>query len=113
MTEIITFLTGALLNTVTYVLVGFASISLVISTIIISIITYVSVTERTKEIGILRSVGAREKDISRVFNAETVIIGFMADMFGVRFSYLLTFPINTVILKLVDIECIAFLDLLQ
>lgn len=108
--ETITSMTGTLLNTITYVLVGFAAISLVVSTIMISIITYVSVIERTKEIGILRSVGARKKDISRVFNAETLIIGFTAGVFGVGLSYLLSVPINSVIEKLVDIQNIASLN---
>lgn len=108
--QTITALTGTLLSTITYVLVGFAAISLVVSTIMISIITYVSVIERTKEIGILRSVGARKKDISRVFNAETLIIGFTAGVFGVGLSYLLSIPINSVIEKLVDIQNIANLS---
>ncbi|MDP3058985.1 MAG: ATP-binding cassette domain-containing protein, partial [bacterium] len=93
-------MTGTLLNTVSYVLIGFAAISLLVSTIMIGIITYVSVIERTKEIGILRSVGARKKDISRVFNAETLIIGFIAGTFGVTLSYLLSVPINAIIFKL-------------
>jgi len=108
--ESITAMTGTLLNTVTYVLIGFAAISLLVSTIMIAIITYVSVIERTKEIGILRSVGARKKDISRVFNAETLLIGFTAGVMGVGLSYLLTIPINAVILKLTDIAGIATLD---
>lgn len=107
--EMITSITGTLLDTVTYVLVGFAAISLVVSTIMIAIITYVSVIERTKEIGILRSVGARKKDISRVFNAETLIIGFTAGVFGVGISYALTFPINFIISRLVEIIEIAWL----
>jgi putative ABC transport system permease protein len=102
-------MTGTLLDTITYVLVGFAAISLVVSTIMISIITYVSVIERTKEIGILRAVGARKKDISRVFNAETIIIGFTAGVIGVGLSFLLTLPINRIISKLVDIDTIATL----
>ncbi len=107
MAEAITSVTGTLLNTVTYVLIGFAAISLLVSTIMISIITYVSVIERTREIGILRSVGARKKDISRVFNAETLIIGFAAGLLGVVISYLLTLPINSIIFKLVGISGIA------
>ncbi len=107
--ETITDMTGTLLDTITYVLVGFAAISLVVSTIMISIITYVSVIERTKEIGILRAVGARKKDISRVFNAETIIIGFTAGVIGVGLSFLLTLPINQIISKLVDIDTIATL----
>jgi putative ABC transport system permease protein len=80
---------GAMINIVSYVLIAFASISLVVSSIMIGIITYVSVIERTKEIGVLRSLGARKKDISRVFNAETLIIGFMAGFIGVVISYAL------------------------
>ncbi|MGM1044540.1 MAG: ATP-binding cassette domain-containing protein [Bacillota bacterium] len=110
MAEMISSITGTLLNTVTYVLSGFAAISLLVSTIMIGIITYVSVIERTKEIGILRSVGARKKDISRVFNAETLIIGFTAGMIGVGLSYLLEIPINTIISNLAGISGVASLN---
>lgn len=109
MAEMISSMTGTLLNTISYVLIGFAAISLLVSTIMIAIITYVSVIERTKEIGVLRAVGARKKDISRVFNAETLIIGFAAGMFGVGLSYLLSVPINMIISKLVGIDNIAAL----
>lgn len=98
-----------LINTVTYVLVGFAAISLVVSTIMIGIITYVSVIERTKEIGILRSVGARKKDISRVFNAETLIVGFISGALGVGLSYLLIIPINQLIERVTDSANVASL----
>lgn len=108
--ESITSITKTLLSTITYVLVGFAAISLVVSTIMISIITYVSVIERTKEIGILRSVGARKKDITRVFNAETLLIGFSAGVLGVGLSYLLSIPINVIIHNLTGIEGIAALN---
>lgn len=108
--ETITSMTKTLLDTVTYVLIGFAAISLLVSTIMIAIITYVSVIERTKEIGILRSVGARKKDISRVFNAETLIIGFTAGIMGVGISYLLTLPINSIINRLAGIATIADLS---
>lgn len=108
--DTITSMTKTLLNTVTYVLVGFAAISLLVSTIMISIITYVSVIERTKEIGILRSVGARKKDISRVFNAETLIIGFTAGILGVGLSYIILIPINAVIKNLSGINNIANLN---
>ncbi|MDF2821071.1 MAG: putative transporter ATP-binding/permease protein [Clostridiales bacterium] len=111
--EMITSMIGTLINTISYVLIGFAAISLLVSTIMIGIITYVSVIERTKEIGILRSVGARKKDISRVFNAETLIIGFAAGILGVGISYLLTLPINSVIENLVDIKGIADLSILS
>lgn len=100
-----------MINTVTYVLVGFAAISLVVSTIMIGIITYVSVIERTKEIGILRSVGARKKDISRVFNAETLIVGFVSGSLGILISYLLIIPINNLIYHLTEIENVASLNI--
>ncbi len=99
---IITDVVGTLVGTVTYVLIAFSAISLVVSSIMIGIITYVSVLERTKEIGILRSLGARKKDISRVFNAETTIIGLTAGIMGVLLAYVMTFPINIVIENLVD-----------
>lgn len=101
---------STLLNTITYILIGFAAISLIVSTIMIGIITYVSVIERTKEIGILRSVGARKKDISRVFNAETLIIGFVAGLLGVGLSYLVSIPINAVVLQLTGVANIASLN---
>lgn len=110
MAEIISSITGTLLDTVTYVLTGFAAISLLVSTIMIGIITYVSVIERTKEIGILRSVGARKKDISRLFNAETLIIGFTAGTIGVGLSYLLQIPINTIISNLAGISGVTNLS---
>lgn len=110
--ETITSMVGTLINTITYVLIGFAAISLLVSSIMIGIITYVSVIERTKEIGILRSVGARKKDVSRVFNAETLIIGFVAGSLGVIISYLLILPINMIISRLVEINGIANLSVL-
>ncbi len=88
---------GQMVNIISYVLIAFASISLVVSSIMIAIITYVSVIERTKEIGVLRSIGARKKDISRVFNAETLIIGFLSGFLGVMVSWILTFPISAII----------------
>ena len=111
--EMVTTSIGGIINTVTYVLIGFAAISLVVSTIMIGIITYVSVIERTKEIGILRSVGARKKDISRVFNAETLIIGFVSGLLGVGISYLLIQPINAIIYNLTDMEGIANLNIVS
>ncbi|HEX3021151.1 MAG TPA: FtsX-like permease family protein, partial [Lachnospiraceae bacterium] len=110
MAEMITSMTGTLINTISYVLIGFAAISLFVSTIMIAIITYVSVIERTKEIGILRAVGARKKDISRVFNAETLLIGFTAGILGIGITYLLSLPINVVIKDLVGISNIASLS---
>lgn len=111
--ETITSMIGNILSTVTYVLIGFAAISLLVSTIMIGIITYVSVIERTKEIGILRSVGARKKDVARVFNAETLIVGFVAGLLGIGITYLLIFPINAIIYSLVDIEGLANLNMLS
>ena len=87
----------SIIDAISYVLIGFVAISLVVSSIMIGIITYISVLERTKEIGILRSIGASKRDISRVFNAETIIVGFTAGVIGIGLSYLLTIPINMVI----------------
>jgi len=109
MAETISSMTSTLLSTVSYVLIGFAAISLIVSTIMIGIITYVSVLERTKEIGILRAVGARKKDISRVFTTEALIIGLVAGVMGVAIAYLLTIPINGVIAKLTGIAAVATL----
>lgn len=92
-----------IINSISYVLIAFVAISLVVSSIMIGIITYISVLERTKEIGILRSIGASKKDISRVFNAETLIVGFAAGVIGVGLSYLLTIPINSVIAHVTDV----------
>ena len=89
---------GQMVNIISYVLIAFAGISLVVSSIMISIITYVSVIERTKEIGVLRSIGARKKDITRVFNAETLLIGLCSGLLGVFVSWILTFPISAIII---------------
>lgn len=88
---------GNMVNIISYVLIAFAAISLVVSSIMIAIITYVSVLERTKEIGVLRSIGARKKDITRVFNAETFLIGLTSGVLGVAISFILTFPISAII----------------
>ena len=96
-----------ILNIVTYVLVAFASISLVVSSIMIGIITYISVLERTKEIGILRAVGASKRDVSRVFNAETLMIGFVAGVIGVLATLVLSLPINAIIRYLSGISYIG------
>ena len=88
---------STVLNAISYVLVAFVSISLVVSSIMIGIITYISVLERTKEIGILRAIGASKKDISRVFNAETLTVGFVSGALGIIISLLLTIPINAII----------------
>lgn len=86
-----------IVDIISYVLISFVSISLVVSSIMIGIITYISVLERTKEIGILRAIGASKKDVSRVFNAETLIIGFTSGVFGILITVLLNIPINIII----------------
>ena len=100
-----------IVDSVSYVLIAFVSISLVVSSIMIGIITYVSVLERTKEIGVLRSLGARKKDISRVFNAETLIIGLAAGLLGVGISLLLDIPIMLIINSLTDIGLVVTVPL--
>ena len=96
-----------ILNAVTYVLVAFVSVSLVVSSIMIGIITYISVLERTKEIGILRAIGASKRDVSRVFNAETLIIGFAAGFIGIVVTLLFCLPINLILRALTGIGNIA------
>nr|WP_076388437.1 ABC transporter ATP-binding protein/permease [Vaginimicrobium propionicum] len=101
-----------IVNVVSYVLIAFVSISLVVSSIMIGIITYVSVLERRKEIGILRAIGASKLDIARVFNAETLIIGFVAGLIGIVATLLLTIPANIVVSNKFGIDNIAQLPLL-
>lgn len=96
-----------IINIVSYVLIAFVSISLVVSSIMIGIITYISVLERTKEIGILRAIGASKKDISRVFNAETLIVGLAAGILGIGATLLLCIPMNMIIEKLTEIAGVA------
>lgn len=98
-------------NTVSYVLIAFVSISLVVSSIMIAIITYISVLERTKEIGILRAVGASKKDIAHVFNAETFIEGFISGILGIGVTLILCIPINIIINNLINVKNIATLPL--
>ena len=101
---------GSVINIISYVLIAFAAISLVVSSIMIGIITYVSVIERTKEIGVLRSLGARKRDIMNVFNSETFIIGLCAGIIGGLLSLILTVPINAIVGSLVpEIGTIAVL----
>ncbi len=97
MAAIIASTLSQMIRIITIALAAFSSVSLVVSSFMIGIITYVSVVERTKEIGILRSLGARKKDISRVFNAETLIIGFIAGLIGIIITYILSIPINIII----------------
>lgn len=98
-----------IINAISYILIAFVAISLVVSSIMIGIITYISVLERTKEIGILRSIGASKKDISRVFNAETMIVGFVAGIIGILVTLLLNIPINLIVEHLTDIAGISAL----
>ena len=111
--EMISGTISTLIDTITIILAAFAAISLLVSSIMIGIITYVSVVERTKEIGILRSIGARKKDISRVFIAEAIIIGFTAGLIGVAVTGVLILPINIVIERLIDIGSFASLPIMQ
>ncbi len=103
---------SSIVNTISYVLIAFVTISLIVSSIMIGIITYISVIERTKEIGILRAIGASKKDVSRVFNAETVIIGFSAGLMGIIVTALLNIPINIVIKNITGISGIASLPII-
>ncbi len=98
---------SSIVNTISYVLIAFVTISLVVSSIMIGIITYISVIERTKEIGILRAIGASKKDVSRVFNAETIIVGFSAGLIGILVTVLLNIPINIIIKNITGISGIS------
>ncbi len=100
-----------MLNAITYVLVAFTSISLVVSSVMIGIITYVSVVERTKEIGVLRAIGARKRDIKNLFNAETFIIGLTSGAIGVGVSYLLSIAINAILGSLTGLTTLASLPI--
>ena len=99
-----------IIDAVSYALIGFVSISLIVSSIMIGIITYISVLERTKEIGILRAIGASKKDISKVFNAETFIVGLISGLIGIGITILLTIPINSLIYKLSGVVVKATLE---
>lgn len=110
MSEMATSMLNEIIRIISIVLVCFAAISLVVSSVMIGIITYVSVVERTKEIGILRSLGARKIDISNVFNAETFIIGLLAGVIGVIVTYILSIPINLIIFNLVEIGTLCMLS---
>ncbi len=101
-----------IINAISYILIAFVAISLVVSSIMIGIITYISVLERTKEIGILRSIGASKRDVSRVFNAETLIIGFSAGVLGIGVTLLLVMAANSIIYRLTGISGLASLPLL-
>ncbi|CAD5902602.1 ATP-binding cassette domain-containing protein [Carnobacterium maltaromaticum] len=110
MAATVTSLMGNTLDAITVVLVAFAAISLVVSLIMIGIITYISVMERTKEIGVLRALGARKKDITRVFNAETFIIGTFSGLLGIGIAYLVTIPANIVMENVTGLADVAQLN---
>lgn len=105
-----TAMVGGIIDTISIVLIAFAGISLVVSSIMIAIITYISVIERTKEIGVLRALGARKKDISRVFNTENLIIGFVAGLVGIGIARLLIIPANMIIENLAEMANVAKLS---
>ena len=106
----ISSLSSDIMNAITIVLIAFSAISLVVSSIMIGIITYISVLERTKEIGILRALGARKKDITRVFNAETFIIGLCSGLIGIIITYILLIPTNIILENITDLANIARLN---
>ena len=113
MSELMTELSSSIMDGITIVLIAFSSISLVVSSIMIGIITYISVLERTKEIGILRSLGARKKDITRVFNAETTIIGLFSGLLGIGITSLLIIPVNIILYNLTELKNVAILNSLH
>ncbi|WP_139904847.1 ABC transporter ATP-binding protein/permease [Clostridium thermarum] len=106
----VTEMSGSIMNAITLVLIAFAAISLIVSLIMVGIITYISVLERTREIGVLRALGARKKDITRVFNAETFIIGLCSGILGIFIAWLLIFPINNFIEIKTDLTNVAQLN---
>ncbi len=110
MASMLSSLSGNIMSAITIVLIAFSSISLIVSSIMIGIITYISVLERTKEIGILRALGARKKDITRVFNAETFIIGLISGLLGILIAIFLTIPTNFIIEKLSGLANVAKLN---
>lgn len=111
--SLIISLINTMINVVSYALVGFTSVSLVVSTVMIGIITYVSVVERIKEIGVIRSLGGRKKDVSHLFNAETFIIGLLSGAIGVGVTYLLSGVINAILESLTNIPNLAALPFYQ
>lgn len=109
-TDIVSLLMSSvtdIVNALTYILIAFVAISLVVSSIMIGIITYISVLERTKEIGILRAIGASKKDVSRIFTAETFIIGLVSGLLGVGITVLLDIPVNMIIYQVAGVEHLA------
>ena len=110
MASMISTLSGNIMDAITIVFIAFSSISLVVSSIMIGIITYISVLERTKEIGILRALGARRKDIKRVFNAETFIIGIFSGVLGIIIARILIIPTNIIIENASELPNVAKLS---
>ncbi len=98
-----------IVNIISYVLIAFVSISIVVSSIMIAIITYISVLERTKEIGILRAMGTSKKDISKIFNAETFIEGLCAGILGIVITLIINIPINMILKRIIGVSTIATL----
>ena len=111
--ELIISMINTMIDVVTYALVAFTSVSLVVSTVMIGIITYVSVVERIKEIGVIRSLGGRKKDVSHLFNAETFIIGLLAGLIGVGFTYVASAIVNVILKPLIGYSRIAALPISQ
>ena len=112
--DIIVKTINMMISTISYVLIAFTAISLIVSSVMIAIITYISVIERTKEIGVLRSIGARKRDIASVFNSETFIIGFVAGVIGIIITLILNVPINIIISSLVEgVENISSLSIIH
>ena len=111
--ELIISIINTMIDVISYALIAFTSISLVVSTVMIGIITYVSVVERIKEIGVIRSLGGRKKDVSHLFNAETFIIGSLAGLFGITVTYLISFVVNLLLKPLISYSNIAALPIGQ
>ncbi len=111
--ELVITMVNTMIDIVSYALIAFTSVSLVVSTVMIGIITYVSVVERIKEIGIIRSLGGRKKDVSHLFNAETFIIGFLAGLIGVGSTYLISLVVNLILTPLIGYSGIAALPIPQ
>ena len=105
--SLIISMVNGFIDIVTYALVGFTSLSLVVSSVMIAIITYISVVERTKEIGVIRSLGGRKRDVAYLFNAETFIIGFASGLIGIGFTYLVSLIANILVRKYAGIAAIA------
>jgi putative ABC transport system permease protein len=111
--ELIITIINTMIDIISYGLIAFTSVSLVVSTVMIGIITYVSVVERIKEIGVIRALGGRKRDVSYLFNAETFIIGLFAGLFGVGVTYLISAVVNVVLFNLTGIKNIAALPPMQ